>query len=180
MCRYFSQKGASWEEMDIVSLFPEEKEVVGPGEKAVVFLPSSQGGITPIRLSFGFPLRDKLVLNARAETAGEKPFFSDSFLHHPCLVPVSRFYETSPEGEELSYAGEGTLLLAAFWRNGQFVLLTAKPSYRSSAHFLRGPIPLKEEDALAYLGEGRAKMDLAKTLQSPFFPEKGAVQQTLF
>ena len=39
-----------------------------------------------------------LLINARSETALEKPSFKNSMKHHRCLIPVSGFYEWKREG----------------------------------------------------------------------------------
>lgn len=41
----------------------------------------------------------KLSLNARAETAAEKPMFKTSWLNHPCLIPASGFFEWKHQGK---------------------------------------------------------------------------------
>ena len=43
---------------------------------------------------FGFPVKTgKLVLNARTETAKEKPLFKESWNRRRCIVPSSWYYE---------------------------------------------------------------------------------------
>jgi len=41
----------------------------------------------------------KLSLNARSETAAEKPMFKSSWLNKPCLIPASGFFEWKHQGK---------------------------------------------------------------------------------
>jgi putative SOS response-associated peptidase YedK len=44
-------------------------------------------------MRWGFPLDRKLVINARLETAAEKPMFRESFRQRRCLIPASGWFE---------------------------------------------------------------------------------------
>lgn len=44
-------------------------------------------------MRWGFPIKDKLLINARGETIMHKPAYSKSFYSRRCLVPASLFYE---------------------------------------------------------------------------------------
>lgn len=44
-------------------------------------------------LSWGFPTKDKLMINGRCETIFERPMFSYAMEHSRCLIPVNSFYE---------------------------------------------------------------------------------------
>ena len=53
------------------------------------------GKISLFPMVWGFKLADNrpLIINARIETASEKPTFKVSWHHHRCAVPASWFYE---------------------------------------------------------------------------------------
>ena len=65
---------------------------ITPGCKMPVLLPS-ENGPTPELLVWGFRTSKSLIINARAETAAEKPLFSESVRYRRCVVPSTGFYE---------------------------------------------------------------------------------------
>ena len=78
-------------------------------------LTETGGEITPQLMKWGYQLPGTLVINARAETAAEKPLFRDSVRMRRCLIPSTGFYEwdnrkrkylfTLPEEDALYMAG---------------------------------------------------------------------------
>lgn len=80
--------------------------------------------IMPMAMSWGFPRRDGKgsIINARAESALNKPMFSKALRHNPLVVPVTGFYEwKSASGQKrkekflFSPADSSLLYLAGFW-----------------------------------------------------------------
>jgi putative SOS response-associated peptidase YedK len=60
------------------------------------------------------------LINARAETAADKPAFRDAFARRRCLVPASTFFEwTGPAGGRVPHAigvdGEPLFAMAGLW-----------------------------------------------------------------
>ena len=66
---------------------------------------SKAGDKTVFPMLWGFHLagRPAPIINARVESAAEKPTFRDSFQSHRCLIPASYYYEwehlTTPAGK---------------------------------------------------------------------------------
>lgn len=60
-------------------------------------------------------------INARAESAADKPAFRDAFARHRCLIPADGFYEwrTGPDGAKVPHyvtaADGGLLAFAGLW-----------------------------------------------------------------
>lgn len=101
---------------------------VFPSQLAPVFTGDE---LLPSFLKWGFdsPYGGGLLINARAETVMEKPFFAKDFALHRCVVPCSGFYEwDSDKNKHLFERADGKVLyLAGFCKmqgEQRFVILT--------------------------------------------------------
>ena len=67
---------------------------IRPSNVVPVIAPNREGRRTvfPMRWGFQFPGRSPLV-NARTETAAEKPTFREAWAKHRCIIPASWYYE---------------------------------------------------------------------------------------
>jgi putative SOS response-associated peptidase YedK len=118
-------------------------------------------------------------INAKAETAAEKPMFRGAFKSRPCLVPADGFYEWAPVGvggkqpyyittrdrEPFAFAG-----LWEWWRAKDaardapgvetFTILTTEPNELCAPVHNRMPVILAREDWAGWLGthEGRSAL----------------------
>ncbi len=61
----------------------------------VPILLSDRGQVQPVLMSWGFPKwqGSGVMINARSETAAEKPMFATSLRQRRCIVPTNGFYE---------------------------------------------------------------------------------------
>lgn len=79
----------------------EASRIVRPSELAPVIV----GGFEGIQLQWGFtranrrgPTGDSLsLINARSETAADKPMFRDAFRKRRCIIPAAEYYEWREE-----------------------------------------------------------------------------------
>lgn len=101
-----------------------------PGEirptAAAPVLLADGAGIRPELMSWGYRLPKSLVINARAESAAEKPLFRESLKARRCVVPSTGFYEW--DGEKRKYfftlPGEDALYMA-----GLYEIREGRPCY---------------------------------------------------
>lgn len=105
------------------------------------------------------PAKAKPLVNARAETAHEKPSFRSPFARKRCLVPVSGYLEwRTEEGKKQPYAfhldGERNFALAGLYDCNQktgeavfsFSILTTEPNEFASQYHNRMPVILEDSD----------------------------------
>ena len=72
---------------------PMKGELV-PGKAACVLARGRESGAArPFAMRWGYPLEKKLVINARLETAAQRPMFSESWRIRRCLIPASGWFE---------------------------------------------------------------------------------------
>ncbi len=120
-----------------------------------------------------FPMRwgytgASLVVNARSETAYERPMFAESMKKRRCLIPASWYYEWERRGRErVRYAirpqCEGMMYMAGLYRltqtGAQFVILTRDASPDVAFIHPRMPVILPRETMAEWIdlrGDGQA------------------------
>lgn len=118
---------------------------------------SSDGGILPELQMWGYKLSGRPVINARAETAAEKPMFRESVRSRRCVVPSTGFYEWSEEKQKFLFTlpGEDALYMAGLydWRDGKFcycILTTAANESMREIH-PRMPLVLTRDQIVPWL-----------------------------
>ena len=109
-------------------------------------------------MKWGFYGKGRLLINARCETAAEKPSFREAWREHRCTVPVSWYFEwehdeTKKAGQKyaLRPEGAGLVRLAGLYRMEEglpvFVILT-RPADKSLLWMHdRMPVMLPEAEA---------------------------------
>ena len=134
---------------------------VCPGDRAPVLL----GALAQPELrlfSWGYPARGKLIINARSETAAEKPLFRDGVSRNRCLIPATGFYEWDDRKRKslfrlpeagLLYMGGVYARLEGLLR---FCILTTAANDSVSPVHPRMPLVLTAEAAEAWLSGAEA------------------------
>lgn len=114
--------------------------------------------MTPKPMTWGFPgFRGKGVINARGETAFDKPMFRKSLLERRCAVPTTGFYEWDKGKTKYQFRlpGQRELYLAGLWNTFQgeerFVILTTAPNDTIVRIHDRMPVLLRNDELLPWL-----------------------------
>lgn len=112
--------------------------------------------VAPVLMKWGFPRFDGkgLVINARLETADEKPMFRKSFAGQRCLLPASRYFEWEKTGtakRKYSLGLREPIYLAGLYRleptlnTPSFVILTRPAAEGIAFIHDRMPVILSKE-----------------------------------
>ena len=125
-------------------------------------------------MKWGFCGTRGLLINARAETAAEKPTFRESWAQHRCVIPASWYFEW--EHDEKKRAGQkyairaeaGELIwLAGLYRMEEglpvFVVLTRPADEKLLWMHDRMPVLLPREEVSAWIRPGSDPDSIIKT-----------------
>lgn len=133
-----------------------------PGDAAVVLALSRGLRMRAFVMQWGFHLEKRLIFNARAETAAEKPMFRDSMKTRRCVIPASGYFEWDhrqakpPKYLFVPESGHG-LYLAGLYRfepgmqRPVFTILTRDAAPAIAAFHSRMPVILPREQLAAWL-----------------------------
>ena len=139
---------------------------IRPADLVPVLATSRAGKPAVFPMLWGFQGKQSLLINARAETAAEKPAFRESWQSHRCAVPASWYYEwehlSSPDGKTRTgrkylIQPEGSALswLAGLYRleDGlpRFTVLTQEPGPEVRAIHDRMPVLFPREVISAWI-----------------------------
>lgn len=113
--------------------------------------------ITPqavLPMVFGVRLSQKqrLLINARSETAGQSPLFAPMMQKNRCLIPTSFFYEWTPDKKPYLFshpAGDSLYLAGLYKAQGtmmRFVILTRPANASVSSIHHRMPLILPSQE----------------------------------
>lgn len=177
MCGRYFFTGMSRDEkmMAIVNMmerqFPGSYKTgeIFPGDTAPAVIQSS-GKIHAIPAIFGFPGFDgnKLLINARSETAAQKKTFADSLRNRRAILPAEGFYEWSHDGKKAKYyfqlENDSALYLCGFYKivDGQprFVVLTRQANESMIGIHDRMPVIARESEVRPYLTDWAAAEEI--------------------
>ena len=113
-------------------------------------------------MKWGFTQNKKLIINARTETAAEKPTFREAWQSHRCIIPASCYFEwehdenKKPTRKYILRPNNTTLIrLAGLYRLEDglpvFVVLTRPAEQNLLWMHDRMPVMLPEEEAALWI-----------------------------
>ncbi|MFH1809497.1 MAG: SOS response-associated peptidase [Pseudomonadota bacterium] len=163
---------------------------VAPTHQVIAFRQRPEGtGREAVRLRWGlipFWSKDEKIayklINARSETAPDKPSFRAAFKRRRCLVPADGFYEWKKSGKAkqpfcIRLRDDRPFAIAGLWEHwqgpdGQVVesctLLTTEPNAMMAKIHDRMPVILDPADFDLWLDPGVDKADPLRPLLAPF------------
>lgn len=164
---------------------PEGHDIF-PGSSALI-LKNSGSGLEAVQMTWGFPSpKGKgLLINARAETALQKPTFSDSLLRRRCIIPASRFYEWDPSGTKVTFYREKSEMLyfAGMYRRfedgDRFVILTTGANASMAQTHDRMPLILEKKEIPLWIEDETKLRHFLKKEMPELIHEQDYMQESL-
>ena len=165
MCgRYYIDDDAGAGELreiiDAVNRHPNAERVktsgeVFPADTVPIIANSRAMAPSAFAMSWGYSLPDgKRIINARSESAGDRPMFRDGMARRRCAVPAASYFEWERAGKRktkyaIRPAGGGLMYMAGIYRmeSGRpvFTILTRSPAESISFIHDRMPVLLPPE-----------------------------------
>ena len=140
-----------------------------PGDAAPSVI-NEKGKLLAVPAIFGFPgyQEGKLIINARSETAMQKPTFADSLRESRIILPASGFYEWSRDAKKVKYlfsvGDRAVIYLCGIFKvvNGKnrFVILTRGANASMIETHDRMPIIIRQDEVRPYLTDYDAALEL--------------------
>ncbi len=177
-CRYEVNPGSEKAEAIVTmleKLYPDTAYKTGeifPGDTAPGVIDRG-GRILPVPATFGFPGRrgSELILNARSETAAEKPMFADSLRERRIVLPADGFFEWSHTREKTKYfftvEALRTIYLCGVYKivdgRVRFVILTCPANESMLETHDRMPVIVSDGLVRPYLTDREAAMEIIAT-----------------
>lgn len=116
------------------------------------------------------------IINARVETVAEKPSFSNAFANHPCLIPITGFYEWDSDKQPyFFYEKNHPFALAGIWDIWETAeksiisctILTTQAKGAIADIHQRMPVIIRPEHYDLWLGELEERKALLESLDEP-------------
>lgn len=138
---------------------------IHPGEEGFIILKGHYGDYK----TWGYPLDQKRVFNARIETVLEKKMFKEDAVKRRCIIPISGFYEWDRAHTQYRFTNHHILYLAGIYQDDYFTILTKEAEDIMSGIHSRMPVIVSFEDIDLWLNEGRVYKKKQRLFRSPWF-----------
>lgn len=144
-----------------------------PTNKAPILI-KEEDTLEPNLVTWGFLNYNNrgVIINARAETAIDKPTFRESLLFRRCIIPSTGFYEWNQKGEKHKYLfhmkDSKMLYMAGFYNEirgeKRFVILTTNANDSVKAIHHRMPVVVEHDQINQWIySNDRMKVILNQT-----------------
>jgi putative SOS response-associated peptidase YedK len=140
-----------------------------PGDSAAAVI-GEKGKLRHVPAVFGFQgfSKGKLIINARSETAAEKPSFAAALRERRAILPADGFYEWTRDENKTKYLftldGGRTLYLCGLYQFSEgryrFVILTRPANDSMIEVHDRMPVTVSADQVRAYLTDYEAAREL--------------------
>lgn len=141
---------------------------VFPSDPAMVVVQQDGAPLVTV-MRWGYTgIAPRLLINARAETAADKPCFAADLAQRRCVIPTTGFYEWSHDKDKQKYLftadASPLLYLGGIWHpspeGGQFSILTTAANSSMRPYHHRMPILLSPEAVRPYLRDAQFAQNL--------------------
>ncbi|MBQ7380025.1 MAG: SOS response-associated peptidase [Clostridia bacterium] len=140
---------------------------VFPSNPAMVVVQQNDAPLVTV-MKWGYTGSSRLLINARAETAAEKPTFAADLALRRCAIPTTGFYEWSHDEQKQKYlftlSSSPLLYLCGIWRpspeGGQFTILTTAANDSMRPYHHRMPVLLDTAYVRRYLADAQFAQNL--------------------
>lgn len=195
MCgRYFVDRAESAEDLErIIDALNRKGQIVKMGEifpSDTVPVIANTKALTPaaFAMPWGYRMPDgKLIINARSETAADKPLFRDGMQHRRCLLPALSYFEWEKRAAgKVKYAikpaGLNMFYMAGLYRiegsQARCTILTRSPAESISFIHDRMPVLLHKDAVQDWLNPRYNAGDVlrAAIMNVTFTPVEGLQQ----
>ncbi|MBR5995229.1 MAG: SOS response-associated peptidase family protein [Eubacteriaceae bacterium] len=127
---------------------------VFPGQRLPVLVPGGDKAKVALE-KWGIKTegRNSLLINARSETAAERPTFRPLWLNSRCVIPASGFYEFDDKNRKYLFTPQnaGMLYMAGMLAPSGFVIMTGDADDTVAPVHHRMPILLTAGRVVSYL-----------------------------
>lgn len=139
-------------------------------------------------MHWGFASKNQggLLINARAESAMQKPSFRNSIQYHRCVIPASAFYEWDSQKEKVTFSWEKhpVMFMAGCFQpqedGNHFVILTTEANNSMRPVHDRMPLILPPESVEDWIYDDQSTTSYLKTVPPELHLYRPYQQLSLF
>lgn len=138
---------------------------IHPADSAII-LSGSRFSLQAEVMGWGFPSYNQLLINARAESALQKPTFSESVMRRRCIIPARHFYEWDSKKNKVTFSlfESPVMYMAGFYNvvnnEKRFIILTTGANESMEKVHDRMPLILPEKQVRDWIFDDEMVRDI--------------------